>query len=273
MNPLLTPFNYLLQAGLGLFKNNKVATLAVAAALVFFLFNLKQCSSNQIIKKQLAVAEHNTKVLRDSIRVTKDKAGKDETNKLALLTDKVSHLEQLSTDLYSEVKNIKGKVSTVIKSDVKLVHDTVPLIVHSTLIDSIVRADFDYSKDYSLGNSRKLKGYTRYDLRTGQTGGELTQDETTMRFTTGIKNLDKGKPEIFLKSDYPGFVVTALDGAVLDPHLFSKKPKVHLITLGVGVGYNPVSYDFITKKLDFNLHRVGITAGININLIRLLNKK
>ena len=151
----------------------------------------------------------------------------------------------------------------------KLIHDTVPLIVRAELIDSIIKADFDYSKDYSAGNSRKLKGYTKYDLRNGVTGGELTQDETTMRFITGIKNLDKGKPEIFLKSDYPGFTVTALEGAVLDPKLFEKK-KTRLVTLGITVGLTPLTYDWKTQKTEINLHRVGVTTGVSFNIIKLL---
>lgn len=266
---LLTPFTYLLQAGLGLFKNNKLATVAIIVALVLGLSQFRQCSKNQILKKKLAVAEHNLAAASDTIRSTKDNNDKDEFNKLAFLTDKLSNLEKLNTDLAVEVKAIKGKVATIITGEVKIIHDTIPLVVKGELIDSTLTTTFDYSKFYSPGNSRVFKGYTKYNLRNGQTGGEVTVDELSMRFSTGIKGLDKGKPEIFLKSDYPGFTVTALDGAVIDPKLFKVK-KTPLITTGINIGWTPMTYNLGTKKLNVNLQQLGVTAGLSINIFKLL---
>lgn len=254
----------------GVFRNNKLATIATGVVLLLSLLQFKQCSTNQRLKKQLAVAEHNLAAANDTIRYEKNRNGEEMAVKLAFLTDKLANLEELNQDLYAEVKNIKGKVSTIIKTDVQIIHDTVELKVDGTLLNSKVVANFDYSKEFSPGNFRKLKGFTSYDIKTGEAGGELTQDEVGMRYTTGIKNLDKNKPEIFLQSDYPGFKATSLEGAVLDPNLFASKRKVPLITLGIGVGWTPVTYDFQTKKTDINLQRVGVTAGVNINVIKLL---
>jgi len=259
--------NFLISA-LAWVKANKTFLLIIVG---FAIVSLQQCGSNRDLRKQLEVANHNIKAINDTLRVTKDKDGKDEANKLALLTDKLSNLEKLNADLASEVKSIKGKVGTIIKGDVVVVHDTIPLIVKSEFIDSTVRTDFNFSKTYSPGNFRSLTGYTKYDLRSAKGVGELTSDSLGIRFTTGIKNLDKGTPEIFLKSDYPGFSVTQLDGAVLDPKLF-KKTKVRLLTTGLNIGWTPVTYDAGTKKLDFNLKRFGATAGVNINILKLLRK-
>lgn len=270
----MNPFIINLLAGLrGLFNRNKLAISSILAVAILFLFNLRQCGQTAKLRKQLAVSEQNIKALNDTIRVTKERNGDTEYNKLALLTDNVKDLQKLSADLAAEVRNIKGHVSTIIKGDVKLVHDTVPLIVQGEILNSVAVAHFNYDSVYSPGNSRKLSGYTNYDLVTGQVSGKLTQDETTMRFKVGIKNLDKGKPEIFLQSDHPGFSVSALDGAVLDPHLFSKKPHTPLLTLGVGIGYTPLTYDWVTKKATFNFHQLGATIGVNVNIIKLLKHK
>jgi hypothetical protein len=234
---------------------------------------VNQCKHNNILEKKLAVAEHNVKAASDTIRYERTRAGDTLAVKLAYLTTTVGELKKLNSDLASEVKNIKGNVSTIIKGDIKIVHDTVPLIVKGELVDSTLTTTFDYSKVYNPGNSRILKGYTKYNLRNGQTGGELTNDELSMRFTTGIKGLDKGKPEIFLESKYPGFTVTALDGAVLDPKLFQPKIRTRLITTGINIGWTPVTYDVGTQKLDFNVKRFGVTAGININILKLLKKQ
>lgn len=271
MIPIVIPS--ILKAGAMLFKNNKVTVIAVAVGLFFAVSSITQCNKTQVLKKKLAVAEHNIQAANDTIRITRDKANQIEYDKLAFLTDKLSNLEKLNADLSDEVKKIKGKVTTIIQGQVQIIHDTVPLIVKGELIDSTVRADFNFNKDYNTGNSRKLAGYTKYDLRNGQSEGQLTLDEIKIKFTTGIKNLDKGKPEIFLKSDYPGFEVTALDGAVLDPGLFKAKKRSPLITTGINIGWTPATYSIKDKKFEFKPDRIGATIGININIIKLLTNK
>lgn len=272
MIPLLTPFNYLVRNVINLFKGNKIATGAIAVVLVLSLVQCRQCNNTQVLKKKLAVAEHNLNAANDTIRYVKDREGKAEYDKLAFLTNKVGNLEKLNSDLAAEVKKINGKVSSIIKADVQIkeVEKQVPFAVTTQLTDSLVTANFHLDTIYSPGNFRKLSGFTQYNLRNSQSTGALTQFELSMRFNTGIKNLDKGKPEIFLKSDYPGFTVTALDGAILDPSLFSKKPKAKLITTGINIGWTPFSYDVGTKKVDINFRRFGATAGININILKLL---
>ena len=250
-------------------KYKLVFSLTIAVILLI-LSNLHTCNSLQVADKKLNVSTQNVQVLQDSLRISIANNGEKEANKLAFLTDKVSNLEKLSQDLAKEVRNTQGKVSTIIQGGVQIVHDTIPLIVDSKILDSSVVSTFNFDKKYSNGNSRDLQGFTKYNLRTGQSEGLLTKDSIKLSFVTGIKNLDKGKPEIFLRSDYPGFQVVSLDGAVLDPKLFTPKNKQKLLTLGVSIGYIPVTYDIISKKLDFSISRLGVSAGVNINLTKLL---
>lgn len=252
-------------------KNNPGKTLAVIV-LVLILLNMYQCKHNQIAQKKLEVAEQNILALNDTLRETKNKQGEVEFNKLALLTDKVSNLEKLNADLAHSIKNIKGNVSTIIKGEAKIVHDTTYLDAEGGIENNLVTADFKLDTVYSPGNSRKIKGWTEYDLETDAVNAAITQDEIEMSFVTGIKNLDRGKPEIFLSSPYPGFRATKIDGAVLDPGLFKKPDKQKLITLGLHIGYVPITYSLSNKKIDFNLTRFGVGAGANINLSRLLGK-
>lgn len=265
---------YLWKALLDLLKGNKITTIAICVVLALGLMQWDSCNRNSRLKKQLEVAEHNIAAANDTIRLERNKNGDTMAVKLAFLTDKLSNLEKLNKDLYAEVKNIKGKVSTVIKGDVQIkeIEKPVPFLVKGDLVDSMVTAMFRFDTVYSSGNYRKLGGFTQYNLRNGQSNGSLTESEVGMRFTTGIRNLDKGKPEIFLQSNYPGFKVTALEGAVLDPKLFNKK-KVPTITLGVGIGWIPVTYDLSTRKTTVNLQQIGVSAGVNINVLKLLKGK
>lgn len=246
------------------FNKNKYSVIVTILAVIFAFVNLVQFNRNEITKKKLEVAEQNLQAATDTIRITKDKAGREEANKFAFLVDELHDLKKMNADLYKEVQNIKGNVSTVIQGDVKVVEKPVPFLVKAEFADSTVRSDFNYDSVYSAGNYRKLAGYTKYNLRTGQSSGEKTVDEIGIKFTTGIKNLDKDKPEIFLKSDYPGFTITELDGAVIDPNLF-KKPRQKKLSLGVHVGYSPVSYNINTKKVGFTNQIVG-SVGVNYKI-------
>lgn len=244
-------------------NKNLLKLILIGGLIIAVIIILKQCKANNIAKKKLAVAEHNINTLNDTIRISQNKAGEDEYNKLAFLTDKVDNLAKLNTQLANAVKNIKGgKVTTIIQGTTQIVTDTIYLNANTVVNDSMVTTNFDFSKEYSKGNSRTLEGFTKYDLATKRSEAQITKDSLNISFTTGIKNADKGKPEIFLTSQFPGFSVSSLEGAVLDPSLFSKKVKQKKVSVGLQLGYSPLNYNFSTKKLGITNQ---LTFGIGIN--------
>ena len=252
-------------------KTNKIVEILIGIVLLGIVIVISLRNSNNELKKRIEVAEQNLKVQNDSIRITYDKIGKEQTNKLAYLTDNLIDLKKLNVDLAKAVSDIKsGKVSTIIQGQVQIVEKPVPFIVHGELLDSNVLAHFNYDTIYSLGNFRKLSGFTKYNLKNGITTGQKEQDEFGIKFTTGIVNLDKGKPEIFLKSDYPGFKVTQLDGAVLDPNLF-KVNKTSLITPSLTLGWTPVIITQGTGHIVTN--QFGATLGVGFNIFKILGIK
>lgn len=230
-------------------------------------------NENAKLKKKLAVAEHNVKVANDSIRLVKDKLGRDEYDKLAYLTNSVKNLEKLNSELAEEVRAIKGNVNTIIKSDIKIVEKPVPFEVRAELVDSTLTAFFNYDSTYSPGNYKKLSGYTQYNLKDGTVVAKKITDEVGISFTTGIKGMEEGKPEIFLKSNYPGFSVTNLDGAVLDPKLFKPKNKTPLMTPTLAVGWTPLTYDNKEQIVRVSPRNIGVTAGVGFNVFKLLGIK
>lgn len=258
---VLTFLTSLLTSSKTFFGKNKYSVIITTLAIIFAFINLIQFKTNSNVKKQLEIAEHNLKAATDEVRITKDKAGKDESNKFAFLVDELKDLKNANKELYNEIKKIKGNVATVIKGDVEIIEKQVPFVVKAELIDSTVRADFKFDTVYSPGNYKKIEGFTKYDLKTGKVYGEKTKDEMGIKFTTGIKNLDIGKPEIFFKSDYPGLTVTDLDGAVIDPNLFKKK-KEKKLKIGLHAGYSPFYYNFSKKKAGFANQ---VTAGVGLN--------
>lgn len=247
------------------FKKNLLQLIIIGVALVFMLLWLKQCNDNKVAQKKLIVAEHNINALQDTLRVTKNKVGETEYNKLAFLTDKLENLEKLNTDLYKTVKNIKGNVSYITNGTVSVVHDTLELETEGSRDGNLVITDFSFDTTYSKGNSRSIKGWTQYDLETESTLAKLTKDSLSMSFSTGIKNLDKGTPTIFLTSNYPNFSVTELQGAILDPNLFNKKTKQKKLGIGLQLGYSPLSYNLSNKKFGI-VNQVTLGVGLSYKI-------
>ncbi len=253
-------------------KNKRaIIMIFLVAGLILYNVNLyRQAAEN---KKKAEIAEYNLTVANDTIRIIKDRAGKIEYSKLAYLTNNVESLKKMNQELANEIKNIKGKVSTIIQSQIKIVEKPVPFLVRGELIDSNIVAHFNYDTVYSLGNYKKLSGFTKYNLKDGTAIGIKEKDEIGIKFVTGIKNLDKNKPEIFLKSDYPGFQVTSLEGSQLDPKIFQPKVKTPLITPVIAIGYSPIVYNGLDQRIYFSPNSFSITAGLGLNIFKILGVK
>ncbi len=248
------------------FKRNKRSLLLFGLVAFLLFYNVYQIRELKEAKRKVAVAEHNLNVANDSLRTTIAKNGQIEYNKLSFIFQELSDLKKANKELYDEVIATKGKVNAIVKTDAVVLHDTTKLIVTPHILDSNITAHFVFDTTYSKGNFRKRAGYTKYDMKTSTATGELTKDETGISLITGIKNLDKGKPEIFVRSNYPGLTITDIEGAVLDKNLFKKRQP--LVTVGATFGWTPVTYDFKTKKTEINLTKVGGTLGLQFNLFR-----
>lgn len=253
----------------------KIQVILAIAALVFLVLFVRHLikTATDKVEQKLKVTEYNLRVSKDSIRLVKDKLNHDEFNKLAYLTDKIDVLTESNADLTAQIKAIKGNVNTIIKTDVKVVEKPVPFLVTSEQKDSIVTVNFKLDTIYSAGNYRNISGYTIYNTINKNTRAQKLTDEIGVSLITGIKNLDKGKPEIFLKSDYPGLTITNLEGAVIDPSLLKGKNHTPLITPGITIGWTPISWDNRTQKLTLSTRSVGVTAGLSFNILKLLRFK
>lgn len=247
--------------------------LGVALLALFILNNYYQKQANEILQKKFDVSQQNIAALTDSIRITQDRQGRDEAVRYAFLVSNNKELAKINKELADEVAAIKGKVSSIVSTTVEVKEVPYPYIVKAELLDSLITAHFSRDTVFSPGNYRSEVGYTQYNLKDGTVVAEKTKDVMGISLVTGIKDLDKGKPEIFVKSDYPGFTVTQLSGAQLDPKLFTPKKKTPLITPSLTVGWTPLTYDWKSGQSQFSLNRVGVTAGIGFNLFKLAGLK
>ena len=243
----------------------KTTLIALVITIAIFGYGYTLYTQNRILKAELSASQQNIKALNDTIIVVKDNAGKDEANKFALIAAQSSDLKKLNDSLYIELQKTKGSVNTieVIKTQIK--HDTVTKII--SIVDTTkdqVKISFKSDTVYNVGNFRNIEGNSIFDKTTGLSTTSLTKDEIGVRLITGIKGIEKGQPTIFVRSDYPGFVVTGLDGAVINPNLLKKKQTfLGRLSVGLNLSYSPLAYDLVSKNFGF---KNQITFGIGTSV-------
>lgn len=254
------------------FKN---MLLIIGALLVLTMAGIDKCTNNKLkeVQAQLAKTEANLRASRDSLRFTQSNSGKNEFDKLSYIVSSLEELTKINADLAREVADTKGKVISIQKAGIRIVHDTIKVEVEKpTVINGIATIKGEYDTTYSEGNYRKLATETKYNIKDSSASQKITKDEIAFTAVTGIKSTDLGY-EIFLRPNYPGMSVTSLEGAIIDKDFFKpRKNRPALITVGLQLGYIPFTYDIRAQKGGINLSQIGGGVGINFNLSRILNK-
>jgi hypothetical protein len=228
-------------------KKQRNILLICLGVLIFLL--LRSCGSTGLSDIEKNEYENNIAALNDNIRTYEDKNGKLVSEKNALLLEK-KELKKYSKDLENEVKHLKDNPITITRVETKLKHDTI--YIKSTLdtnnvmfsSDSLYKtAPFIWKNDtsYDKFNYRMMNGRVVIevgpDLYVNLQDFTIDKDEIGLSLTTGITESDDNQLEIFIKSDYPGFTPTKIDGALIDPTK-SKVIKSYFPKKRWGVGLN-----------------------------------
>jgi hypothetical protein len=173
------------------------------------------------LKTDLAISNQNNAALGDSLKVTRNKAGELEYSKGILVSEK-KDLKDYSESLNKELKKIKGKVSelNIIIASVSTI-DTL-LIPNEVVVyaDSSYGLKWFSKQVFDENNSRYLEGVSKFHLVKDSIiplETEVTKDEFNFNLITGLKEGEDGVVSIFAKSDYPGFAIGKIEGAIIDP--------------------------------------------------------
>jgi hypothetical protein len=256
-------------AGLG----SQTKLLILSILIIGVLGVESKCTKDKLhkVETELQHANGNIAALNDSLRISKTKTGEIEYNKLAFISSSIKELSKVNAEIAEAIKETKGNIALLTKTNYKIVHDTVEMVVDNPQVkDGVVVINGHYDTTYSPGNYRYLSTRTNYSLKDSSATESVTRDEIGFTALTGLKKTKTGY-EIFVQPKYPAMSVVALEGAVIDKNLFaSPKAKAPLITLGLQVGWAPYTYDIYTKKGDINLNRIAVGAGINFNLSRII---
>ena len=228
-------------------KQRNTLLLLVIIMGIILLISFKSCTN---ANNQIKINEQNIKALNDSVRYNKNKVGDLEASKNVLITEKKG-LGDLNNDLATELKKEVGKVYELNKFILSLKNkpgDTVWMV--NTLIkypNGEYGLAWTHDTLYTGYNGRSIAGVSKFRIKDSvivPTSTFISKDEVNFSIVTGLRQ--KGDDlEIFIRSDYPGFNVTGIEGAVIDP---KNNPILKKYTVqkkwgvgpyvGVGVGIN-----------------------------------
>lgn len=253
--------------------------LLVACVVVLLLLLLQNCDQNNRLESKLRRANQNQKALLDTIRFVKNRGGEIQAERMALIASK-KELKEISELLSKEVKKQRGVVLQLTATNAEITGrlkglqtivtvDTEYVYINSNEWPKKYRLNWSYDTTYSIGNYSRLSGFSRVSLLNDSTliPGSTDISENTQGFSliTGLRK-EGDDYHIFVKSDHPGFVVNAVEGAIIpgkNNPLFGKPQKWGL---GVSVGPNfSWGYGIGGKGLFVG---VGATFGLNYNMIK-----
>lgn len=209
-------------------KTPKGQRNVLLVALILAIIFLRGCG-NGVSDVDVVKYEQNIAALQDSVRTYETKNGDLVYEKSALLVTS-NELEKFNEELAAEVKELKDNPIVITKFVTKIVHDTLwlePDIDTDNITwnaDSTIKLipfTWSDSTEYAPNNYRNIAGQyiiqVDTSLNVATQSFAITTDELGLSFTTGITENKDGLLEIFVKSPYPGFKPTEIDGALIDP--------------------------------------------------------
>ena len=259
-------------------KTSHQRNILLALSILFLFLFLRSCNEND---GQINTLEQNVFTLKDSLRTYKDKTGHLVYEKGALISEN-DDLKSLNVDLAHEVKNLKDNPLVVIKTVIKIVHDTTYIEIKSTSPGKwngntfTQNFEWDLNNKYSSENYRLIEGnfdvYVDSLFKLSTSKMKIVKDEFSVSMSTGLTENKDGLLEIFVKSDYTGFKVSKLDGALIDPKksdvlkkYFAPKRWGLGVYAGYGVSINPITLSPATG--------IQIGVGIQYNILQWNFKK
>lgn len=251
----------------------------IGGVIILLLF-LKQCNTISNLKTDLQLEEQNRISMLDTMEIIKsDKAGLIAFKTTAVADKK--KLKEINEDLLDELDNlkkkgVKGDIKTIsrIKGNISPPNDQ-PLEAEVVYInpEGEVRLTLNLDTIYDENNSRHLAGYVDFyidSMKVKDVRAILTEDEINIALSTGIVKMEDGIYKIYVQSDYPGFNVTDLDGAILDKKMLKELGLTEASwVIGPQVGYG---YPYSGEKASPYVG-VGVTYNLNKEVKKIFRKK
>lgn len=225
-------------------KNTDSRIILMAGIVILFLLLLQQCGARKNAEIDLAMANNNIHALNDTIEQTKNKLGDVQYEKSVLITSEKG-LKSLNAELATEVDAQKGKVAQLTKIIAILSTPHVGPVtgtgtVQGNPCDSLGTyiAEWKSLQQFDANNFRNLSAKTSLKVQKGVVLGSTTDiltDELGFDIITGLEEQKDGHYEIFVRSNYPGFKPTKIDGAFIPRDKLFPPQKQKRWSVGAGL--------------------------------------
>jgi len=226
--------------------------LLIVAFIVACLF-FRQCNLADKYQREKVQTEQNASYLRDSLIITKNKAGEIEYSRSVLATTN-KELKDQNKSLYDEAKKQKGTVIYLSKINASL-KDSISILAgkagtgninSGTNPDGSKYIDFSNDTTYSVGNERHVAGKVDFILNNDSIDKKSIKVNLTTRqkftITTGLEeDKDTKLLKIFITPGTPNMEISKIDGALIDPQKSELiqsyfKPKRFTCGPQIGIG-------------------------------------
>lgn len=228
----MIPFSAIVACVGKFLKNLKLKDMLWVAAIVLAILLFRQCSTISELKERDRINEQNAIALSDTVKSERTNHERTLNSYKAVMVADQEQLKKLNSDLFwkidslKRVKGIRGNLIAFQETGVQIHGDTG--VVEATVVyvspSGDVRLRFERDTAFDAYNSRGLAGHLDFHIDSmdiSNASMTIDRDDISMSLATGITEED-GTYKIFVSSDFPGFTVTKLDGAVLDPKMLRK---------------------------------------------------
>jgi hypothetical protein len=223
-------------------KKYRKDLIYLGSIILLLLIALQQCNRGDKLDSDLAMANTNIAALQDSVTSSKNKIGQLQYQRATLITSEKS-LKSLNADLAKEVEAQRGKIAQLNRI-ISVIRTPKPGPIDgsgSTAGDpcdstGYYTAEWTSEQKFSENNYRNLAATTQITVKKKTVQGvqtEITRDEIGFDIITGLEKRDGGY-EIFVRSNYPGFQPTKIEGAFIPQNDLFPPQKRKNISVGVG---------------------------------------
>ena len=256
-------------------KNTDSRIYLLMGVIILAIILLQQCDARKKAEADLAMAGNNIAALTDTVTRTKNRLGEEQFEKRTFITS-LKGLESLNKDLYQEVKAQKGQVAQLTKI-VGVLSTPLPqepiggtTTSSGSPCDSLggsFATEWESHQQFDSTNYRTLSAQTEItlkDKRVKSSQTKILKDEIGFNLITGLEKKDNGY-KIFVRSNYPGFKPTKIDGAFIPQEdLFPPQKKKNWglgigPQIGIGLGGvvvpTPVWYLGLGISLQYNIFK------------------
>ena len=220
----------------------RIHLFALILVIVLLLAFLQTCNSLRKTKTDLEMAKTNITAMQDTITTSKNRIGQLQYERATLITSEKG-LKSLNADLAKEVESQRGKIAQLNRI-IAIISTPKPGPIGGTgassgdPCDSIgyYTAEWSSEQRFDENNFRNLAATTQITVKKKAVQSvqtEITRDDIGFDLVTGLEKRDGGY-EIFVRSNYPGFRPTKIEGAFIPQNDLFPPQKKKNFSVGVG---------------------------------------